>query len=67
MQGAWPAVAGTAHGVRRGSDNAVAAQARLGMAKVKRSGRSQDRATPQTAIRSNFCDGFSALCQPVMQ
>jgi len=39
---------------RRGSENEVSAKAHIGEADVKRSGRSQHRATQQMAHRSSF-------------
>ena len=56
MQGARSAATETVHAVRRGGDNAVAAQAHIGVADVKPlgGGRSHHRATPQTTLRSNF-------------
>jgi len=39
---------------RRGSDNAVVAQAHIGAADVKRSGRSQHRATQRFARAVNY-------------
>jgi len=56
MQGARNAATETVHAVRQGNDNAVAAQAHIGVADVKprSGGRSQHRATPQTTLCSNF-------------
>jgi len=56
-QGARSAATETYQADRRGSDNAVAAQAHIGAADVKRSGRSQHRATQRfslAAIYSTF-------------